>query len=74
MFLTGFCCAIVFDFLFSLITDRICKRAGDVCGYDCEKCKSHCVGYYCNMRRIADANIKGGNDGEISDERSADSN
>jgi hypothetical protein len=75
LFVAGFICAIVIDFAINMITDFICKDAGKKCNYNCKVCKSKCVGAHCYfMRQSADTNVKGGNDGEIPDTGSADTN
>lgn len=62
MFGYGLSVGIILYFLVMRVFDIISKRAGDNCGYDCDKCTARCTGYHCYKERLA----QGDSDGEIS--------
>lgn len=43
------------SFVFYRLADNTCKNAGFDCGFDCDKCSCHCVGYHCHLMRLAKA-------------------
>lgn len=49
---------VIVMFVFWRIADHTSEKAGFECGYNCDDCKAHCVGYRCHVMRCAiDAEI-----------------
>lgn len=50
-FSIGVLVAFILEFIFNRAAEKVNKKAGESCGYDCDTCSAHCVGYHCHLQR-----------------------